>query len=138
MCRKSLILISQECVYADRWDCRDEQIHEQIAVLNCDYASTNISWNLVNVTRVHNADWFTNVWPGSYVSPPPILTVSLKLTLIYACSLGHKKTTSNRPTTAAPPPLSTSSPPTSTPPTAPSATPPSPQRTCAPRSKTVC
>ncbi|KAJ3503909.1 hypothetical protein NMY22_g18089 [Coprinellus aureogranulatus] len=43
----------------------DNQIQEQIAVLNRDYASTNISWNLVNVTRIHNADWFTNVWPGS-------------------------------------------------------------------------
>jgi len=43
----------------------DEQIAKQIEVLNQDYKSTNISFNLVNVTRIENADWFVNAWPGS-------------------------------------------------------------------------
>lgn len=43
----------------------DDQIREQVAVLNRDYASAHISWNLVNITRVHSEEYFTKVWPGS-------------------------------------------------------------------------
>lgn len=43
----------------------DAQIKEQMDVLNRDYQSTNISYNLVDIERIENADWFTNVWPGS-------------------------------------------------------------------------
>jgi len=43
----------------------DERIQQQMTVLNDDYKSTNISWNLKNVTRIESEDWFTNVWPGS-------------------------------------------------------------------------
>lgn len=50
-------------------DFSDYQIKEQMEVLNRDYKSTNISWNMVNITRIHNPDWFVNAWPGSYVSP---------------------------------------------------------------------
>lgn len=43
----------------------DQQIAEQMTVLNADFASTNISWVFKNTTRIHNADWFVNVYPGS-------------------------------------------------------------------------
>ncbi|TEB24005.1 zincin [Coprinellus micaceus] len=43
----------------------DDQIQQQMTVLNRDYASTNISWNLVNVTRIHNESWFTGASAGS-------------------------------------------------------------------------
>ncbi|KAJ2929041.1 hypothetical protein H1R20_g8051, partial [Candolleomyces eurysporus] len=43
----------------------DYQIMQQMEVLNRDYKSTNISWNFVNITRIHNPDWFVNAWPGS-------------------------------------------------------------------------
>ena len=39
---------------------------EQMEVLNRDYKSANISWNFINITRIHNPDWFVNAWPGSY------------------------------------------------------------------------
>lgn len=43
----------------------DDRIQQQMTVLNDDYKSTNISWNLKNITRIESEDWFTNVWPGS-------------------------------------------------------------------------
>ncbi|KAF6754904.1 hypothetical protein DFP72DRAFT_812144 [Ephemerocybe angulata] len=44
---------------------QDDQIKQQVDVLNRDYKSANISYNLVNVTRIENADWFVNVSPGT-------------------------------------------------------------------------
>jgi hypothetical protein len=43
----------------------DEQIMKQMEVMNQDYKAANISWNFKNITRIENADWFTNAWPGS-------------------------------------------------------------------------
>lgn len=44
---------------------RRHQIKEQIEVLNDDYKKTGLSFELVEVTRTKNADWFDNVGPGS-------------------------------------------------------------------------
>lgn len=43
----------------------DEQLEQQIQVMNGDYEKTGISWNLVNVSRIENADWFAKVAPES-------------------------------------------------------------------------
>ncbi|KAF8182341.1 hypothetical protein BJ912DRAFT_854167 [Pholiota molesta] len=39
----------------------DSQIVAQVDVLNKDYKSTGISWNLVNISRVQSEDWFLRV-----------------------------------------------------------------------------
>lgn len=44
---------------------RDKQIKDQIDVLNGDYSGTGLQFQLVNVTRVVNANWFKNVGPGT-------------------------------------------------------------------------
>jgi len=43
----------------------DSQIHDQIKVLNQDYNSTCISFNLVNISRIESEDMFLRVAPGS-------------------------------------------------------------------------
>jgi len=43
----------------------DSQIHEQIDVLNRDYNSTGISFNLVNISRIESEDMFLRVAPDS-------------------------------------------------------------------------
>jgi len=43
----------------------DEQIQAQVQVLNEDYNSTGISFNLVNISRIQNEDWFMRVAPNS-------------------------------------------------------------------------
>ncbi|KAL0946009.1 hypothetical protein HGRIS_012285 [Hohenbuehelia grisea] len=43
----------------------DEAIASSIDVLNKAYLNTGISWNLVNVSRVNNADWFNKVGPSN-------------------------------------------------------------------------
>ncbi|KAF8183188.1 metalloprotease [Pholiota molesta] len=40
-------------------------VHNQIQVINSDYASTGISFNLKSVTTTANDDWFTNCGPGT-------------------------------------------------------------------------
>jgi len=39
----------------------DSQIEAQVKVLNKDYNSTGVSWNLVNISRVQSEDWFLRV-----------------------------------------------------------------------------
>jgi hypothetical protein len=41
----------------------DEQIHAQVARLNEDYNSTGITWNLKDIDRVENEEWFLGVAP---------------------------------------------------------------------------
>jgi len=43
----------------------DSQIHDQIKVLNQDYNSTGISFNLINITRIESEDMFLRVAPDS-------------------------------------------------------------------------
>ncbi|KAF8178763.1 hypothetical protein BJ912DRAFT_1129119 [Pholiota molesta] len=40
-------------------------VHNQIQVINSDYASTGISFNLKSITTTVNDDWFTNCGPGT-------------------------------------------------------------------------
>ena len=46
-----------------RDDHRDNQIQDQIDVLNKDYASTGVSWNHVNTSRILSQEWFEKVAP---------------------------------------------------------------------------
>ncbi|KAF8625980.1 hypothetical protein AX17_006704 [Amanita inopinata Kibby_2008] len=39
----------------------DGDIEKQMRVLNAGYANVGMSWNLVNVSRVHQPDWFMNI-----------------------------------------------------------------------------
>ncbi|KAH8077877.1 Metalloprotease [Cristinia sonorae] len=41
----------------------DSQIQEQVSVLNADYASAGLSFDLVNITRLVNPEWFKGVGP---------------------------------------------------------------------------
>jgi len=43
----------------------DSQINDQINVLNQDYKSTGISFNLINITRIESEDMFLRVAPDS-------------------------------------------------------------------------
>jgi len=43
----------------------DEQVHAQVRVLNEDYNSTGISFNLLNISRIKSEDWFLRVAPDS-------------------------------------------------------------------------
>jgi len=43
----------------------DSQIEAQVRVLNEDYNTTGISFNLVNISRIENEDWFLRVAPNS-------------------------------------------------------------------------
>ncbi|KAG6848369.1 hypothetical protein H0H93_000801 [Arthromyces matolae] len=43
----------------------DSQIHDQIKVLNADYASTGVVWTLAGTDRTVNADWYNHADPGS-------------------------------------------------------------------------
>jgi len=43
----------------------DEQIHNQIEVMNKDYSSTGIKWQLKDINRIHNEDWFLKAAPDS-------------------------------------------------------------------------
>lgn len=43
----------------------DDQITEQISIMNRDYNTTGISWNLVNISRIENEEWFTKLGPES-------------------------------------------------------------------------
>lgn len=43
----------------------DSQIHDQIKVMNQDYNSTGISFNLVNISRIESEDMFLRVAPES-------------------------------------------------------------------------
>jgi len=43
----------------------DSQIQDQVSVLNKDYNITGISFNLVNISRIQNEDWFMRVAPNS-------------------------------------------------------------------------
>ena len=42
---------------------RDNQIEDQIEVLNRDYTGTGLKFNIVNTTRIENAEWFEKVGP---------------------------------------------------------------------------
>jgi len=44
---------------------RDSQIQDQIKVMNQDYNSTGISFNLVNISRIESEDMFLRVAPDS-------------------------------------------------------------------------
>jgi len=43
----------------------DSQVHDQIRVMNQDYNSTGISFNLVNISRIESEDMFLRVAPDS-------------------------------------------------------------------------
>jgi hypothetical protein len=43
----------------------DAQIEEQIKTLNADYNGTEISWVLLQTTRIHSGEWFTGAGPGT-------------------------------------------------------------------------
>jgi hypothetical protein len=43
----------------------DERVHEQVAVMNQDYNTTGVRWNLKSISRIENKDWFINVAPDS-------------------------------------------------------------------------
>jgi hypothetical protein len=43
----------------------DSQIQAQMRVLNEDYASVGISWNLASVDRTTNPAWFNTAFPNT-------------------------------------------------------------------------
>lgn len=43
----------------------DSQIEDSISVMNDDFASTGLSFNLVNITHTTNSDWFGKAAPGT-------------------------------------------------------------------------
>jgi hypothetical protein len=43
----------------------DEQIEQQMEVMNKAYNTTGLSFNLVNVSRIENEEWFTRLGPES-------------------------------------------------------------------------
>lgn len=43
----------------------EQTIFDQVSVLNHDYSNTGLSFNLVNISRVHNQTWFLKVTPES-------------------------------------------------------------------------
>lgn len=43
----------------------DERVRDQVAVMNRDYNTTGIRWNLKSISRIENKDWFINVAPDS-------------------------------------------------------------------------
>jgi len=43
----------------------DERIREQVVVMNRDYNTTGLRWNLKGVSRILNKDWFDNIAPDS-------------------------------------------------------------------------
>ncbi|KAL0948417.1 hypothetical protein HGRIS_010998 [Hohenbuehelia grisea] len=43
----------------------DDQIRKQMNVLNSDFSSATVTWNLVNITRTVNSDWFSNALPNT-------------------------------------------------------------------------
>ena len=52
-----LFSIDQRC------RCSDKQIHDQVDVMNRDYNSTGIRWQLKNINRIENEDWFLRAAP---------------------------------------------------------------------------
>ena len=47
----------------------DQQVADSIQVLNQDFASTGLSFNLLKTTRTLNEAWFENFAPKSWVLP---------------------------------------------------------------------
>lgn len=43
----------------------DKQIHDQVDVMNRDYNSTGIRWQLKNISRIESEDWFLKAAPDS-------------------------------------------------------------------------
>jgi len=43
----------------------DERIHDQVDVMNRDYSSTGVQWNLKSISRIESPDWFFNIAPDS-------------------------------------------------------------------------
>jgi len=43
----------------------DQQIHDQVDVMNRDYNSTGVRWNLKSISRIQSNDWFLNIAPDS-------------------------------------------------------------------------
>jgi len=43
----------------------DEQIKAQVDRLNQDYNSTGLTWNLKNISRIQNEEWFSGVGPDN-------------------------------------------------------------------------
>ncbi|KAF8900454.1 hypothetical protein CPB84DRAFT_1680462 [Gymnopilus junonius] len=54
----------------------DDQIHQQILVLNQSYASTGLSFNLKEITRTSNTEWFSKASP--YNAAPSMKTALRK------------------------------------------------------------
>jgi len=43
----------------------DQRIHDQMDVMNRDYNSTGIRWNLRSISRIQSPQWFLNISPSS-------------------------------------------------------------------------
>jgi len=43
----------------------DQRIHDQMDVMNRDYNSTGVRWNLKGISRIENKEWFVNIAPDS-------------------------------------------------------------------------
>jgi len=43
----------------------DQRLHDQVDVMNRDYNSTGIRWNLKGISRIENKEWFDNISPDS-------------------------------------------------------------------------
>lgn len=43
----------------------DKQVRDQVDVMNRDYNSTGVRWNLKSISRVQSEDWFLNISPDS-------------------------------------------------------------------------
>jgi len=43
----------------------DQRIYDQVHVMNRDYNSTGVRWNLKSISRIQSKDWFLNVAPDS-------------------------------------------------------------------------
>jgi len=43
----------------------DQQVKDQVDVMNQDYNSTGLQWNLKSISRIQSEDWFLNVAPDS-------------------------------------------------------------------------
>jgi hypothetical protein len=43
----------------------DQRIYDQLGVMNRDYNSTGIQWNLRSISRIQSPEWFLNISPSS-------------------------------------------------------------------------
>ena len=54
----------------------DQRIRDQVDVMNQDYNSTGVQWNLKSISRIQSEDWFLNVAPARCVAFTQTLSVA--------------------------------------------------------------